>query len=534
MSRQSTSDGPLYESLLATSAEPSRAQIRASAAVVPWRRDSRGNLQVYWVRRARSVPFMGGWHAFPGGGLSKRDLNVEVDGAVDGLRRDHVTLPTADPTDLESLALAPDEVPGLVACTLRELFEETGLWPGAESGAMDLDALADARRRLLDKTVDMGALAGELGRPLDASSLVFAGRWLTPPFAPMRFDNRFFLLEWPADRALQPSMMGRELDLGEWIDPAAAYERWLDGEVLAAPPILHILRVLTQHGPQRGLGRLLHPEEANLGPMRRIEFRPGVIMLPLRTPTLPPATHTNAFLLGRGDAVLVDPATPFSDEQDRFLAALDAAREQGYTVREIWLTHHHSDHVGAVDRVRDHLGAPVLAHPDTAAALTARGIQVDGELYDGRRVVLDGAPPITVTVHHTPGHARGHLCFFDETFRTLIAGDLISTLSTIVVDPPDGDMDAYLDSLARMAALDARITFPSHGPGTLEHRAKMEEYRVHRLEREEQVLAAHQTGRTTPEAMVAEIYADVPAFVHPVACRQIRAHLDRLKKHGRI
>lgn len=533
------SSSPLYESLLNSSGDAlGTAKIRASAAVVPWRRDSRGNLQVYWVRRARTVPFMGGWYAFPGGGLSKRDLGPTIQGRPAGLRGDHQTCPVADRNDPALAELSPDDEPGLVLCAMRELFEETGLWPGfdlaTESDGPSREDLDAARGRLLDKSVEFPALADELGLTIDGSDLVFAGRWLTPPFAPMRFDNRFFLLEWPASRVLQPSLMGRELDRGEWIDPAAAYERWLTGEVLAAPPILHILRVLAEYGPEGGSRRLLDPEDANLGPLRRIEFRPGVIMLPLRTPTLPPATHTNAFLLGRGDAVLVDPATPFEDEQERLLQALKAAQDQGYRVREIWLTHHHSDHVGAVDRVREALDVPVLAHADTAAALESRGLKVDGELYDGQRVVLDGAPPVTVRVHHTPGHARGHLCFYDETFRTLIGGDLISTLSTIVIDPPDGDMDEYLASLARMAELDARILFPSHGPGTLEHRAKLEQYRQHRLEREEQILTAYRAGKKTPASMVAEVYAEVPAYVHPVAERQIQAHLDRLAKHGKI
>ena len=534
---------PLYESLLSQDHGPAAAKIRASAAVVPWRKDSSGNLQVYWVRRAPTVPFMGGWYAFPGGGLSRRDVPVKIAASPKGIDGETVTRPTAGPLPE---GLAPDLVPGLDVCVLRELFEETGLWLGSsispvttedqdlESDEDAFQELSDARRRLLAKEVDLAGLMEEKGWTLDASDLVFAGRWLTPPFTPMRFDNRFFLLEWPADRAPQPSMMGRELDHGEWIDPAAAYERWLDGEVLAAPPILHILRVLTERGPERGIGRLLDTSDADLGPMRRIEMRPGVILLPLRTPTLPPATHTNAFILGRGDAVLVDPATPFPEEQDRLIAALEAAQEQGYTLREIWLTHHHSDHVGAVDRVRDHFQIPVLAHAETAAALHQRGLKVDGELYDGQRVVLDGAPSLTVTVHHTPGHARGHLCFYDESFRTLIAGDLISTLSTIVIDPPDGDMDDYLQSLERMAQLDARILFPSHGPGTLKHREKMTEYRSHRLEREAQVAQAYKDGKTTPQAMVAEVYADVPPMIHPVAMRQIQAHLDRLKKIGEI
>ena len=115
-----------------------------------------------------------------------------------------------------------------------------------------------------------------------------------------------------------------------------------------------------------------------------------------------------------------------------------------------------------------------------------------------------------------------------------MAGDLVSTLSTIVIDPPDGDMDDYLRSLERVAALDPSCLFPSHGPGTLEPRKLLEEVHRHRLEREAAVLAAYRAGKTTPAAMVAEVYADTPAFLHPVAQRQILAHLGRLEKLGKI
>ncbi|MEO1370041.1 MAG: MBL fold metallo-hydrolase, partial [Acidobacteriota bacterium] len=395
-----------------------------------------------------------GWWAFPGGGLSRRDAGVELRGVARGLERGAQTRPGPGlgPEDLE--ALGPDDVPNLTAGALRELFEETGLWVG-DAPAGDVD---DARRRVLAKDATLGEVAAELGSVPDASRLTFAGRWMTPPFVPMRFDNRFFLLHWPADEAIQPAPDGHELDRGEWIDPADAVERWRRGEVMAAPPILHTLTVLSEDGPERGLPRLLETAEADLGPLRRIEFLPGLVLMPLRTPTLPPATHTNTFLLGRAKAVLVDPAPHAGAEKKRLLAALDAARDQGYRIEAIWLSHYHPDHLGAALDVKRHLQIPILAHAETASAL-GPGLPVDGGLIDGQRVALDG---LTVQIHHTPGHARGHLAFELEEHRALIAADLVSTLSTIVIDPPEGDMHAYLDSLGRMAAKDFKVLLPSH------------------------------------------------------------------------
>ncbi|MEM9555742.1 MAG: MBL fold metallo-hydrolase [Acidobacteriota bacterium] len=527
--------------------------IRASAAVVPWRRDAEGTLRVYWARRAATMAFMGGWWAFPGGGVSRRDVAAETDaraagrliGDVAGTPASTVTAPAPALDAAEQAALAPDLAPGVVFAALRELFEETGLLPLAGGDAVDprSTVVREARRRLLAKEVGFGELLAAHGWTLDAAPLRFAGRWLTPPFAPMRFDNRFALLHWPAERPDPvlladddvPGPRGAELDRGAWTTSEDALDAWRRGEVTAAPPILHILRVLGDAGPKNGHRRLLDTSEADLGPLRRIEFRPGVVLLPLRTPTLPPATHTNAVLLGTGDAVLIDPATPLAEEQDRLLAALDAFVAAGRRIRAIWLTHHHPDHVGAVLRVRRHLGVPIQAHADSAAGLAAQGIAID-ETLAGDTVVDLGGPdaPFPVRVLHTPGHTRGHLAFLDETHGSLIAGDLASTLSTIVIDPPEGDMSAYLDSLERVVARRPRTLFPAHGPVVLNAVGTLERLHRHRLEREEQILAAHADGHTSVETLVPIVYAGIPEALYPVAARQAEAHLHRLRALGRL
>ena len=526
---------PLYESLLASfAANQGGRPPRPSAAIVPWRRDASGALEVYWVRRSPQLRFMGGWHAFPGGGLSRRDAGLEIAGQPAGGSETSASRAQGPTTGVPELP--PDVVPGLLACALRELFEETGLLttPALMSEDAPSDTvgrLAALRRDLLEGDASFAEVLA--AAPTTAEPLVFAGRWLTPPVAPMRFDNRFFLLEWPSERTVQPSIIPGELAEGEWIAPARALDRWRDGEVMLAPPIVHLLRVLDEDGPESGLDRLREPEETFLGPFRRVEFRPDIVLLPLLTPTLPPATHTNAFLIGRDRAILVDPASPIPGEQDRLEAAVDAFLAEGSKVEAIWLTHHHQDHIGGVERMRRHLGVPVLAHPLSAKPLERIGISLDGTLDDGHEHELGGDGG-AFRVCHTPGHTRGHLAFFHEATASLIAGDLVSTLSTIVIDPPEGDMGAYLDSLSAMAKLSPSTLFPSHGPAILDAVAKLEEYHHHRLEREAQILDAHRRGQTTPESMVAEIYADVPPMVHPIACRQIEAHLARLRGLGEL
>ncbi|MEL7061797.1 MAG: MBL fold metallo-hydrolase [Acidobacteriota bacterium] len=525
-----------YRALLGA-APPPAPQIRASCSIVPWRRSADG-LEVFWVRRSPTLRFMGGFWAFPGGGRSRGDANDEAalvdatSGAPSGTTADAVTDPGPDAEPAVRDALEADLAPGVVTAGLRELFEEVGLLPFV--GATDRAARIDGRRRLLAGDVSFAQLVLGSGWRLDLDRLAFAGRWLTPPFAPRRFDNRFFLLRWRSEDG-SPRVDHQELDRGEWIAPERALERWRAGEIAAAPPTIHLLRVLAEDGPEAGSGRLLDTSECNLGPLRRIEFLPGALLIPLRTPTLPPATHTNAFVIGRERAVLIDPSTPFEDEQKALFEALDALRAEGREVAEIWLTHHHPDHVGAAAVARRRLGVPIRAHQETADRLRRGGLTVDGTLDDGEHFELGmTGDPWPLEVVYTPGHARGHLAFFDERHRTLIAGDLASTLSTIVIDPPEGDMDAYLASLERAIALEPRALFPAHGPVTLRAVELLRELRDHRLEREAATLAAVRDGQRRAEEIVPVVYPDLPPAVRPIAARQIQAHLERLRRQGQI
>ncbi len=532
MSSESTEPSGLYERVLLAGggALPAPKPPRASAAVVLWRRrgGAQGPLELFWIRRGRTLPFMAGWHAFPGGGLDRKDAALPVVGEPLHPSAHQPTTPSPD----WSGAIEPDLVPGLAAAALRELLEEIGiaLVRGA-SGVEVRNAFAAAGGEL-------AALLAERGAALDASRLTFAGRWITPPFGAVRFDNRFFLAEWRDDDG-EPIVTPGESESGDWIEPAAALAALDRGEAFTAPPIVHLLRVLAEEGPEGALPRLIDTREANLGPLRRIELRPYLLLFPMAAATLPPASHTNAFVVGSGDCVLIDPGSPFDAENERLLAALEAAqRTLGRRVREIWLTHHHPDHVGGVEMLRRALGVPVAAHPASAERLAARGITIDRLLVADSEVELAGDPPVRLRLHHTPGHARGHLSI--EIVRgkgigsDLIGGDLVAGIGTIVIDPPEGDMDDYLASLERMKGRGFRTLFPSHGAPILEVDAKLAEYIAHRLAREAQLLEIWKSGVREPAAMIATVYPDVPAAVHPLAERQIVAHLERLERSRRL
>lgn len=260
----------------------------------------------------------------------------------------------------------------------------------------------------------------------------------------------------------------------------------------------------------------------------------GAGVVQVRTPTLPPATHTNAWLLGDGDALtVVDPASPYEDERARLFAELRAAIDDGRTVRRLFLTHHHQDHVsGAVD-LRDRLRAighdvPIAAHPVTAD-LVRRTIAVDELVNDGD-AIEDG-----LIAHHTPGHAPGHLVLHHQQHGWVVAGDMVAGVGTIVLDPDEGDLQQYLDSLERVRALAPTALLPAHGPVLPHADAVISFYVAHRHQRSDQIrLAVERLGRSTPLEIAPVVYPELPEPMRVVAAAQITTHLRWLSAHGLV
>jgi endoribonuclease LACTB2 len=197
------------------------------------------------------------------------------------------------------------------------------------------------------------------------------------------------------------------------------------------------------------------------------------------------------------------------------------------------LTHHHVDHVGDAARLAAKHGVPVAAHAETASRVAGR-VAVARILADGDE--LDYAPKKLRAVF-TPGHAPGHLCFVDAAAHAIVAGDMVASVGTIIIEPGDaGDMRQYLDSLRllkREVAGGATRLLPAHGPPIVDGGARLDFYVAHRLEREARVAAALGDAAQTVEALVPPAYPDVPAALYPLAARSLLAHLYKLEYDGR-
>ena len=464
-----------------------------------------GGAEVFWLKRGEKLRYAGGFFAFPGGRVDRADAEVPVEGASGQDAQLRVT-------------------------AARETFEETGVLLARGADRLPREVRDEARRGLLESGLSFAAFLSRHRLTLHAADLPEAGRWLTPPFLPGRYDARFFLAEVPPGQ--EAEVWPGELSHGAWVSPDAALARWRDGTALLHPPNLHAVESMRGfQTPEGALERLRHPAHVVDFVARRLEFQRGVRLVPLRTATLPPATHTNAYLLGTGELLVVDPGSDDPAETDALLRFLQELEAEGERAVAVVATHHHGDHVGGLRRVVEKTGLPVWAHARTADRLP---VPVAHALEDGDVLSLGGVLPMRWRVLHTPGHARGHVCLVDERSSAAVVGDLVAGLGTIVIDPPEGDMAEYLRQLQRLKALDVRTLYPAHGPALADGPGKLDEYLAHRAWRESRVLEALAQGPLPLEDVVPRAYEDVQAFVLPIAERSCLAILHKLHSEGRV
>jgi len=433
--------------------KPVVAEVVAASVTLLWRHNGDGELELFLVRRAKTLRFLPGFWAFPGGKQDPEDDSAAHAGA-------------------------------------RELQEETGI-----SVAPD--------------------------------ALEHVGRWITPEESPLRYNTQYFLVELPEGQQPDVAVSEGELIDSLWASPAAALQCFEEGTLLMTSPVLRMLDAL-RPGLEGALARAEQAARDEDASPRLWPLTGGVAVSPLRTPTLPPATHTNCYVIGTDELIVIDPATPYDDERQALCDALDSRISEGATFSEIWLTHHHGDHVGAASFLSKRYGVPIAAHKTTAQLL--EGIcDVEVFLEDGECRTLKGALPRVLECVFTPGHAPGHLCFYERETKTLIAGDMVASTGTILIDPSEGDMTAYLASLERLRGLGARLLLPAHGFAVSDPEALLKHYIEHRLRREAMVLAALTTRPQSLSQLVKQVYADTPVFLHGLAERSLLSHLVKLE-----
>lgn len=353
-------------------------------------------------------------------------------------------------------------------------------------------------------------------------------RAITPAYAPVRYDCYVFRAQVP--EGAEPAVDDNEFVRGRWFDIDELLRLRSGGEVQMAPPTHRQLSLWRQ--VLNGELRPPNPGEAFAEPpLAHQEVLPmasGVTVVPLHSQSIPPATWTNALLVGERRLFVIDPGGPdpsvLRDELDRRVA--DGAELAG-----VILTHHHLDHTaGYTPLGLSHL--PLYCHPITAPLLPEDFPRTQ-DWNDGE--VLEVEPVLTMRAHFTPGHAPGHLAVEIPERKTLLAADLISSLSSIVIPTSNGDLPQYLDSLERMRRLGCHLVIPSHGPPHGEGSDPFGTAIAHRLQREQQVLRSlrAQAAPIGLDALTETLYRGLDQRLMPAARANVWHHLRKLALEGR-
>jgi glyoxylase-like metal-dependent hydrolase (beta-lactamase superfamily II)/8-oxo-dGTP pyrophosphatase MutT (NUDIX family) len=528
------------------------------AASILFLRDGEAGLEVLMLRRAeRDGDLRSGVAVFPGGVLDARDRAAQAH-----------AIGATDAEASARLGVAAGGIDFYIAA-LRESFEEVGLLladPLPDAGR--LAALHGWRDRLQSGAASIAELCAAERLTLDLRGLVYYSHWLTPPGVPKRFDTRFFA-------ALAPTGQEAQADFGEavelmWLTPRAALDPARELKLLPVTrrtlqDLARFGRAADAHGearerqergaialtmPRRAASagglRVVLPDElayaeiarldpdgrgdvhADLVAGRPVRLAPHIVRITAPNPGPMTGPGTNSYLVG-GDGrwTVIDPGPAIEAHVRALIEAAAPGR-----IERILVTHTHRDHSPAAQALAAATGAPVLgrraAHPEWQDPDFAPA----RELADGER--LDAGTGVTLRVIHTPGHASNHLCYLLEQDRLLFTGDHVMQGSTVVINPPDGDMAAYLGALRALLDVDLDWLAPGHGFLVAQPHAVLRALIDHRLRREAKVAdALRAAGRAPIDELLPRVYDDVPAALHPVARRSLLAHLLKLQADGR-
>ena len=539
------------------------------AATVLLLRDTpdNGGLEVLMTRRSGTASFAPGAYVFPGGGIDALDASPETHAAAD--RR-----PAQGDLHLTQAIAA-----------IRESFEELGVLLARHTGGPRKGLMADAHDiAAIDRHLPFAAQCQARGLRLAADSVYLLAHWTGDRDLPRRFEVPFLVARMPEGQ--EPVADETEQFEPVWVRPADALARHEAGQFFMIYPTIRTLQRLAKFDatqavldavaheqplwvscPRAGLlggtearymedempfgelalvcpdGQIVHPLDWQTE--RAVPLLRNVQRLTAPNPGVMTGPGTNSYLVGDPATgfIAIDPGPADAEHLDKLW------RAAGGDIRMIVCTHSHPDHspgaapLQALCVQAGRAAPPILGLPSAPTARAASAFTPDRALQNNELLALSGQAPEgkithTLQVLHTPGHAANHLCLLLQEDGLLFSGDHILNGSTTVIDPPDGNMADYLDSLDRLDALCAEhnveFILPAHGHvlgGPINGaRSAIAKLKAHRLAREAKVLAAMQAlPDGSMEDWVQHAYDDVPPRMWPVAQRSLLAHVERIR-----
>ncbi len=528
------------------------------AATVLLLRDSAHGIEVLMTRRSMTASFAPGAYVFPGGGVDALDAASHQQAKRRAAQSDlHLTQAIA---------------------AIRESFEELGVLL-ARRGDGSLARHSDIAA--LDRAKPFAAQCRSLGLTLAADEVFVLAHWITDRDLARRFDVPFLVARMPQGQT--PVADESEQFEPVWVRPQDALARHRDGQFFIIFPTIRTLERLLAYEtvdavlqacaateqplwtscPRAGLlaGRevrymehdLPYGELALVCPDGQIvhaldwqsetpvALLKNVLRLTAPNPGAMTGPGTNSYLVGDPGTgyIVIDPGPADAQHLEKLWRA--AAGD----IRMIVCTHSHPDHSPGARPLQALCAPPppILGLPAAATARQHSQFTPDRALQHGELLTLSGwaqDTPVTHTLEvlHTPGHAANHLCLVLLEDQLLFSGDHVLSGSTTVIDPPDGDMTRYIDSLDLLSAACTRHTvefiLPAHGHVmggyAGEAGAAIAQLKAHRLRREARIVQVMQTlPQGTLDDWVAQAYDDVPQRMWPVAKRSLLAHVARIE-----
>ena len=546
---------PRLNQLLHAQREPATPR---PAATVLLLRDSDAGIEVLMTRRSLTASFAPGAYVFPGGGVDALDAAAHAHASRRATQSDlHLTQAIA---------------------AIRESFEELGvlLARHADGSAATHEDIA-----AIDRKQPFAAQCAARGLQLAAAQVFVLAHWITDRDLPRRFDVPFLVARMPPGQT--PVADEAEQFEPVWVRPADALARHAAGSFFIIFPTIRTLERLQSFStvdavlqacaeteqplwtscPRAGWlagtearfmehdspfgelalvspdGQLVH--HLDWDTLQPVPLLNNVLRLTAPNPGVMTGPGTNSYLVGDPNTgyIAIDPGPADPEHIARLW------RAAGGDIRMIVCTHSHADHspgakpLQALCAGATHGVPPILGLPSAATARLNSEFSPDRTLQDQELLALTAtiASPDsshTLKVIHTPGHAANHLCLVLLEDGLLFSGDHILNGSTTVVDPPDGDMTAYLDSLDALASAcvehDVNFIAPAHGYVLGSAGAAISHLKAHRMKREAKIIKVMQAQpEGSMDDWVAKAYDDVPPRMWPVAKRSLLAHVQRIE-----